>query len=73
MATTLLTAEEVHEQGLLPFAPRYLKQLAREDKIGCVRLSPRKIRFLPEHIKAYIAKCEKTPQSRPARNPKYSK
>lgn len=74
--STLYTAEQVHAEGLLPFKPRTLMQYAREDKIGCVRLGERKIRFRPEDIEAFIAAgaAPLVPKlAKPSRNPKYTR
>lgn len=75
VATTKLhTPKEAEER--LPYCARTLVRFAREGKIGCVRLSPRKIRFRDEDIEAFIAdnvKVPSTAEAKPARNPKYSK
>lgn len=72
-ATRLHTPAEASEQ--LPYCARYLVLLAREGRIGHVRIG-RKVRFRDEDIedciKNGVAPSRKT-ETKPARNPRYSK
>lgn len=72
--TRLYTPKEAAER--LPYCARTLVRFAREQRIGCVRPSPRKVLFRDEDIEAFIAssvKAPKTAEAKPLRNPKYSK
>lgn len=70
--TRLFTAVEASEQ--LPYKPRTLIDLARAGRIGCVRLSERKIRFRQEDIDEFIkASAKPLPAPKPSRALKYSR
>lgn len=72
--TKLYTPKEAAE--LLPYCARTLVRFAREERIGCVRPSPRKVLFRDEDIEAFIAsgvKVPRTAEAKPSRNPKYGK
>ncbi|WP_047495839.1 helix-turn-helix domain-containing protein [Terriglobus sp. TAA 43] len=47
-----LTAEQL--AAVLQLNPETIRRWARESKIPCVRLSPRKIVFLPSKIRAWL-------------------
>lgn len=73
-ATKLYTPAEAAER--LPYTARTLVRFAREDRIGCVRPSPRKVFFRDEDIEKFIANGVKTPSTasaKPERNPKYAR
>lgn len=72
MTITLYTPEEASE--LLPLKPLTLIRYAKAKKIGCVRMG-NKVRFLPEHIEAYIVDSTVPAQAedpKPSRNPRYA-
>lgn len=71
--TKLYTPDEASER--LPYCARYLVRLAREERIGHVRIG-RKVRFRDEDIENCIAngvKAIRTTEAKPSRNPRYSK
>ncbi|WP_089838629.1 helix-turn-helix domain-containing protein [Granulicella pectinivorans] len=47
-----LTAEEL--SGILPLHPETIRKWAREGKIPCVRLSARRVVFLPSKIRTWL-------------------
>jgi hypothetical protein len=67
----LYTADQVSEH-FLPYCPRWIMQLARDDKLKCTRLSPKKIRFKGGQIRAFIDAGAAAAQEQPVRSPKYA-
>ena len=70
--TKLYTPVEASER--LPYVPRYLVQLAREGRIGHVRIG-RKVRFRDEDIEDCIKNGVTAPskaERQPTRNPRYA-
>jgi Helix-turn-helix domain len=50
--TRLLSAEEVGE--ILGISARAVNKLAKEWKLGCIEITPRKRRFSPELVEEFI-------------------
>lgn len=59
MLAPLMTVEEAAK--LLRVKPKTIHAFVREGKLACIQLSPRDRRFLPEHIKDFIAARTITP------------
>lgn len=63
---------------ILNRTPQTVREMARNEEIGCIRRNSRSIQFTQKHVDEYLtahevpAKTAAPKKARPSRNPKYA-